>query len=83
MSHRETPCVRKNTEARLVLLIMLTSCALGITHALKDAGVRDHVKVMVGGAPVTPQFAAEIGADAYGENASEAGRLAREMAGAA
>lgn len=51
--------------------------------ALKDAGVRDKVKVMVGGAPVTPQFATEIGADGYSENASAAVALARQLAGQA
>ncbi|MCC7154903.1 MAG: corrinoid protein [Bryobacterales bacterium] len=49
--------------------------------ALKDAGVRDRVKVLVGGAPVTPQFAQEIGADGYGENASSAVSLARRFSG--
>jgi 5-methyltetrahydrofolate--homocysteine methyltransferase len=46
---------------------------------LKEAGVRDRVKVLVGGAPVTQQFADEIGADGYGLNASVAVALAREM----
>jgi len=40
--------------------------------ALKDAGVRDKVKVMVGGAPVTQAYADEIGADGYGANAAAA-----------
>jgi len=39
--------------------------------ALKAAGVRAEVKVIIGGAPVTQQYADEIGADAYGENASQ------------
>jgi corrinoid protein of di/trimethylamine methyltransferase len=47
--------------------------------ALREAGLRDRVKVLVGGAPVTPQFAAQIGADAYGENASVAVSLARRF----
>lgn len=47
--------------------------------ALEQAGVRDKVKVLVGGAPVTKQFADEIGADGYGENASVAVTLARQM----
>jgi len=47
--------------------------------ALREAGVRDKVKVMVGGAPVTPQFAREIGADGYGENATAAVALARQF----
>lgn len=49
-------------------------------EALKQAGVRDQVKVMVGGAPVTPQFATEIGADGYSDNASAAVQLARQFA---
>ncbi|MDZ7640087.1 MAG: corrinoid protein [Bryobacterales bacterium] len=51
--------------------------------ALKEAGVRDGVKVFVGGAPVTRQFAEEIGADGFGENANAAVALAREAAGVA
>ena len=41
-------------------------------EALKEAGLRDSVKVMVGGAPVTQAFADEIGADGYGANAGGA-----------
>jgi 5-methyltetrahydrofolate--homocysteine methyltransferase len=48
-------------------------------EALKDAGVRDRVKVMVGGAPVTQQYADEIGADGYADNASTAVVLARRL----
>ena len=40
--------------------------------ALKEAGLRDQVKVMVGGAPVTQAFADELGADGYGANAGMA-----------
>jgi methanogenic corrinoid protein MtbC1 len=40
------------------------------------------VKVMVGGAPVTPEWAAEIGADGFGEDAARAVTLARELVGA-
>jgi 5-methyltetrahydrofolate--homocysteine methyltransferase len=39
-------------------------------QALKDAGLRDKVKVIIGGAPVSAEWAAEIGADAYGANAT-------------
>jgi corrinoid protein of di/trimethylamine methyltransferase len=49
--------------------------------ALEEAGVRDKVKVLVGGAPVTKQYADEIGADGYGENASVAVSLARQFCG--
>ncbi len=49
--------------------------------ALKHAGIRDQVKVIVGGAPVTRDYANEIGADAYGENASSAVTVARSLLG--
>lgn len=45
--------------------------------ALKEAGLRDRVKVMVGGAPVTQAFADEIGADAYTPDAATAAEVAR------
>ena len=48
---------------------------------LKAAGLRDSVKVMVGGAPVTAAFAAEIGADGYGANAGMAVERAKELVG--
>jgi 5-methyltetrahydrofolate--homocysteine methyltransferase len=48
-------------------------------ETLEKAGVRDRVKVLVGGAPVTQKFADEIGADGYGENASVAVTLARRL----
>jgi corrinoid protein of di/trimethylamine methyltransferase len=48
-------------------------------EALKDAGVRDKVKVLVGGAPVTQQYAEDIGADGYGESANSAVAMARRM----
>lgn len=47
--------------------------------ALKTAGLRPGVKVLVGGAPVTHQYAAEIGADGYSENASGAVHLAKTL----
>jgi 5-methyltetrahydrofolate--homocysteine methyltransferase len=50
-------------------------------EALKAAGVRDQVKVMVGGAPVTEGYAREIGADGYASDASKAVALARALVG--
>ncbi len=47
--------------------------------ALTEAGVRGRVKVIIGGAPVTRAFAEEIGADAYGRNATDAVDKAREL----
>ena len=43
-----------------------------VIHKLEEAGLRDKVKVLVGGAPVTQKFAHEIGADGYADNASSA-----------
>jgi len=51
-------------------------------RALKEAGVRDRVKVMIGGAPVTQAFADQIGADGYASNAASASELAKRLAGA-
>ncbi|MEE1121606.1 MAG: hypothetical protein UHT92_08020 [Prevotella sp.] len=52
-----------------------------ILDALKEAGIRDKVKVMVGGAPVSQDFADEIGADGYSSNANEAVALAKSLMG--
>jgi 5-methyltetrahydrofolate--homocysteine methyltransferase len=50
-----------------------------IIEALKEAGVRESVKIMVGGAPVTAAFAEEIGADAYAPDAASAVDVARQF----
>jgi 5-methyltetrahydrofolate--homocysteine methyltransferase len=50
-------------------------------EALEEAGVRDSIKIMVGGAPVTEAFAQEIGADAYAPDAATAVDVARSLAG--
>ncbi len=50
--------------------------------AIKAAGLRDNVKVMVGGAPVTQAYADQIGADGFSEDASSAVRKAVELIGA-
>jgi 5-methyltetrahydrofolate--homocysteine methyltransferase len=51
-------------------------------EALKNAGVRNKVKVMIGGAPVTQKYADEIGADGYSDNAASAVNLARKAVAA-
>jgi len=48
-------------------------------EALKEAGVRDQVKIMAGGAPVTQDFIDKIGADAYGANAAAASEKAKAL----
>jgi len=52
-------------------------------EALRKAGLRDKVKVMVGGAPVTQDYATRVGADAYCADASSTARRAKEFLGAA
>ena len=52
-----------------------------VIDALAGAGMRNKVKVLIGGAPVTNDFAKEIGADGYGENASSAVTVARSLMG--
>ena len=49
---------------------------------LNEEGIRDKVKVMVGGAPVSPAFADKIGADGYSRNAIEAVEVAKKLVGA-
>jgi 5-methyltetrahydrofolate--homocysteine methyltransferase len=50
-------------------------------NALEEAGVRDKVKIMIGGAPVTQSFAEYIGADGYAANAAAAVELAKKFVG--
>jgi len=52
-----------------------------VIEALTESGVRDRVKVMVGGAPLTQAFADEIGADGYAPDAGAAARLAKHLLG--
>ncbi len=52
-----------------------------VIEALKEAGLRERVKVMVGGAPVTQSWADEIGADGYAEDAMGAVVVAKELLG--
>ena len=49
--------------------------------AICEAGLRDKVKIMIGGAPVSANFSDKIGADGYSDNANGAVKLARELVG--
>lgn len=63
-------------------LLTTTMSNMGVTvEALKAAGLRDKVKVMIGGAPVTQDYATQIGADGFAADASSATRVARELLG--
>ena len=61
-----------------LLTTTMTNMQLAI-EAIKDAGLRDQVRIIVGGAPITKSYADEIGADGYAEDASSAVRLVKEV----
>jgi len=52
-----------------------------VIEKLKEKGIRDNVKVMVGGSPISQKYANEIGADGYSANAVGAVKLAKRLAG--
>jgi len=72
-------------EGSLVALSALLTTTMtqmkAVVEKLESAGVRNKFKVMIGGAPITQQYADEIGADGYSDNASAAVALARQLAG--
>jgi methanogenic corrinoid protein MtbC1 len=74
----------KATKANLLGMSALLTTTMGtqkkVIEALAAAGLRGNVKVMVGGAPVTRNWAGEIGADGYAEDAIGAVDLARQLA---
>jgi 5-methyltetrahydrofolate--homocysteine methyltransferase len=66
----------------LSALLTVTMTAMKTTiDAIEEAGLRQSVKVLVGGAPLSARYAAEIGADGYGASASDAVALARRQVG--
>ncbi len=65
-------------------LLTTTMPAIGRTvAALTEAGLREQIKIMVGGAPVTTDFAEKVGADAYAPDAGSAPRVAKKLMGVA
>ena len=61
-------------------LLTTTMPNMGRTiEAIIDAGMRDDVQVMVGGAPVTQEFADDMGADGYGKDAIDCVELAKQL----
>lgn len=75
----------KESQADMVgmsALLTTTMQSMGNTiKALEEAGVRDQVKIMVGGAPVNQSFADKIGADGYAPDAAMAADVAKELSG--
>ena len=73
----------RDSKPDLLLLSALMTTTMpeqkSVIEALKEARLRDRVKVMVGGAAVTPAWAEEIGADGYAENAIEAVEVAKGL----
>jgi 5-methyltetrahydrofolate--homocysteine methyltransferase len=76
--------IRKENAQVLALSSLLTTTMMElktVIDALKEAGLRDQVKVLVGGAPVTQDFADDIGADGYAADAVLAMEKAKELLG--
>jgi 5-methyltetrahydrofolate--homocysteine methyltransferase len=75
----------KEHKAKLIgmsALLTTTMPKMGETiNAIKEAGIRDQVKILVGGAPITSSFAEEIGADGYASNAASAVEKGKELVG--
>ena len=82
---RVVEAVRQH-EANIVAMSALLTTTMvnmkAVIEALSSAGLRDQVKVMVGGAPVTEAWARSIGADGYGKDASAAVEMARSLVAA-
>jgi len=81
---RFVAAVREDRADIIGLSALLTTTMLQMkstVRALEQAGVRDAVKVIVGGAPVTQRFADEVGADGFADNAAAAVVLARRLMG--
>jgi 5-methyltetrahydrofolate--homocysteine methyltransferase len=75
----------KEEEAKIVGLSALLTTTMpemrNTIEALKAAGIREKVKVIVGGAPVSPEYAMQIGADGYARDAARAVDKVRELVG--
>ena len=73
----------KEVDAQLVCMSTLMTTTMDgmrvVIEKLKEAGIRDKVKVMIGGSPISQKFADEIGADGYSTNAVEAVKLADRL----
>lgn len=73
----------KESGAEILCLSSLLTTTMGgmkdIIETLKDAGIRDSVRVLVGGAPISQAFADEIGADVYTTDAASAASAAKEI----
>jgi 5-methyltetrahydrofolate--homocysteine methyltransferase len=83
-AQRFVEAVREHNPDILGMSALLTTTALGqakVMQALREAGLRDRVKVIVGGAAVTPELAKNVGADGYGATAVEGLQIAEKLLG--
>jgi 5-methyltetrahydrofolate--homocysteine methyltransferase len=75
--------VKENSKASIVCLSALLTTTMAVMKevivALSESGLREQVKVLIGGAPVTQEFCDEIGADGYGQEAAGAVKLAKDF----
>jgi methylmalonyl-CoA mutase cobalamin-binding domain/chain len=74
--------VRETKADILGLSALMTSSMVnmkGVIDLLVKENVRDHVKVLIGGAPISQRYASEIGADAYSTDAADAVRVAKAI----
>lgn len=79
---RFVEAVRAENPHLVALSALLTTTMMNmgeVIRALEAAGVRDTVRVMIGGAPISQSFANQIGADGYSADAASASELAREL----
>ena len=76
-------CMKANPDCKIVALSALLTTTMpaikDTIEAIKASGLRDTVKIMIGGAPVTQAFADEVGADGYSEDAASAAELANKL----
>ena len=75
----------KEVDADIICMATLMTTTMGgmqtVIEKLKEQGMRERVKVMIGGSPISQKFADEIGADGYSANAPEAVKLAKKLVG--
>lgn len=74
--------VRDSGADIVAMSALLTTTMPGMKHAitaLEEAGLRESVKILVGGAPITESFASQIGADGFAADASRAVRIAKSL----
>lgn len=87
----DVPCEKfveavKSNDADILCMSALLTTTMTympeVIKAVEAAGIRDKIKIMVGGAPVSQGFATEIGADGYSDNANSAVAVAKQLIGA-